>query len=312
MDNLVSMLDKIVENPKLAWNKSLNQKTHLLTIDFDKNSLNELDLNKNYFTERPIHQFPNLKIFLSKLKKELLLDGYGLFVLNGKNLKSFTNREIKQIFELICELLGNLYVQNIQGEKLVEIKNEGKSMTSGGRYHQTNEGGSYHTDSPQWKEVPDFIGLCCINPAKKGGTSKFVSTYTLHNDLLKNNPELLRELYQNFHFDKRGEFEENESPTTFAPIFSFSNTNLSFRYLRNYINDGQKLQNLPLNQEQTSALDALDKLTIKDDNIVDYSLDSKDMVFFNNHRVLHGRTSFVDFDEDDKKRLLYRAWIKDL
>ena len=75
---------------------------------------------------------------------------------------------------------------------------------------------------------------------------------------------------------------------------------------------GQKLQNLPLNQEQTSALDALDKLTIKDDNIVDYSLDSKDMVFFNNHRVLHGRTSFVDFDEDDKKRLLYRAWIKDL
>ena len=101
-------------------------------------------------------------------------------------------------------------------------------MTSGGRYHQTNEGGSYHTDSPQWEKVPDFIGLCCVNPAKEGGESKFVSTYTIHNNFLNETPELLKELYQNFHFDKRGEFAENEAPTTIAPIFSFSNSKLIF------------------------------------------------------------------------------------
>ena len=40
-------------------------------------------------------------------------------------------------------------------------------MSAGARYHQTKEGGSYHTDSPHWKNVPDLVGLFCINQAKK-------------------------------------------------------------------------------------------------------------------------------------------------
>ena len=35
------------------------------------------------------------------------------------------------------------------------------------------------------------------------------------------------------------------------------------------------------------------------------------MVFFNNDRVMHGRTSFEDFEDIEKKRLMVRAWIKD-
>jgi hypothetical protein len=95
-------------------------------------------------------------------------------------------------------------------------------MISGGRYHQTKEGGSFHTDSPQWKEVPDFVGLYCITPAKKGGESKFVSAYSVHNKMLKEHKHFLEILYQRFHFDKRGEYKSNESPTVFEPIFSYN------------------------------------------------------------------------------------------
>ena len=35
------------------------------------------------------------------------------------------------------------------------------------------------------------------------------------------------------------------------------------------------------------------------------------MSFFNNNRVVHGRTSFEDFEDIEKKRLMIRTWIKD-
>ena len=184
-------------------------------------------------------------------------------------------------------------------------------MMSGGRYHQTKEGGSFHTDSPQWKKVPDFIGMCCINPAKKGGESKFVSAYSIHNEMLKEHKHFLEMLYEQFHFDKRGEYKSGESPTVFEPIFTYNDNQLKLRYLRDYINDGHKIQDMPLSKEQNEALDCLDKI-IHDENLaVSYELKQYDMIFLNNGRVVHGRTSFEDFKDIEKKRLMVRAWIKD-
>ena len=40
-------------------------------------------------------------------------------------------------------------------------------------------------------------------------------------------------------------------------------------------------------------------------------LKQNDMVFFNNNRVMHGRTSFKDAENIEKKRLMIRTWIKD-
>jgi alpha-ketoglutarate-dependent taurine dioxygenase len=200
-------------------------------------------------------------------------------------------------------------VQNIKNERFVEIKDEGKSMISGGRYHQTKEGGSFHTDSPQWKKVPDFIGMCCINPAKKGGESKFVSAYSIHNEMLKEHKHFLEMLYEQFHFDKRGEYKSGESPTVFEPIFTYNDNQLKLRYLRDYINDGHKIQNIPLSKEQNEALDCFDKI-IHDENLaVSYELKRYDMVFLNNGRVMHGRTSFEDFEDIEEKRLMIRTWI---
>ena len=208
-------------------------------------------------------------------------------------------------------MLGTLYVQNIQNEKFVIITDEGKSMATGGRYHQTKEGGSYHTDSPQWLNTPDYIALLCVRPAKIGGTSKFLSAYSIHNKLFQNNKTALKELYNDFHFDKRGEFKEDESPTVFKPIFEYENNQLSLRYLRDYIDKGHQIQNQPLTKTQNDSLDQFDEIT-KDESItVNYDLQSGDMVFFNNHRVLHGRTSFEDYEEPELKRYLVRTWIKD-
>jgi alpha-ketoglutarate-dependent taurine dioxygenase len=193
----------------------------------------------------------------------------------------------------------------------VKIQDEGKSMKSGGRYHQTNEGGSFHTDSPQWTRTPDFIGLCCINPAKKGGESKFVSVYKIHNEMLKKHRDGLIHLYKKFHFDKRGEFKSGESPTVFEPIFKYENGQITCRYLRNYIDDGHKNQDSPLTIEQKQVLDYFDEIIHNEDNSVSYDLKQKEIVFFDNNRVIHGRTSFEDFEDFKKRRLMIRSWVKD-
>ena len=306
----MNILQDIIYDEKLAWKKSLDGKIENLIVKIDEESLMELNQNKDKLQLSNIEDFPNLKNQIIKLKNEFLIRGNGFFIIDGNSFLGFNDEHVKVIYRLISLGLGQLYVQNIKNEKFVVITDEGKSMSTGGRYHQTKEGGSYHTDSPQWSKVPDFVGLLCIRPAKIGGESKFVSAYTIHNEMLKINRENLYLLYLKFHFDKRGEYKENESPTTYEPIFKYQNNQLVFRYLRNYINDGQKIAKQPLTIEQNNILDELDKNIHNEKFSVSYDLKQYDMTFFNNHRIIHGRTSFEDFDESDKRRLMIRSWIK--
>ncbi len=311
MNELIVMLTEIITDRNLVWDRQIEKNPNLFISYLSEKTINQLFKNRTQLLELPNPTYTLLLNEIQKLKKTLLNDGFGFFVIDGNSFKKFSKEEIRQIYTLISMMLGSLYFQNISNEKFVEIKNEGKSMKSGGRYHQTNEGGSYHTDSPQVKNVPDFIGLLCINPAKSGGSSKFVSVYTLHNILLKKHFDNLKILYSKFYFDKRGEFYENESPVIFEPILKYENDFLSMRYLRDYIDGGYKIMNKHLTPEQIESLNLLDKIIENNEIIVSYNLKSNDMVFFNNHRVIHGRTSFDDYEDKSLQRLLIRTWIKD-
>ena len=306
----MEILQNLISDDNLAWKKSLDEHTDSFLIKLSHDSILELDKKKDNLQSSKINDFPILEYEILKLKESYLIQGNGFFILDGSCLENFSNENVKEIFKIISTCFGQLYVQNIKNEKFVTITDEGKSMKTGGRYHQTKEGGSFHTDSPQWSKVPDFVGLLCIRPAKIGGISKFVSAYTIHNQILKLNPDFLKLLYKKFHFDKRNEFQKNESPTTFEPIFKYEDNELKFRYLRNYIDDGQKIVKQPLSSEQNHVLDQLDN-AIHDENFsVSYDLSQYDMTFFNNHRIIHGRTSFEDYMESDKKRYMVRVWIK--
>ena len=304
------MLQKIITDKNFVWDKHTSSKLENFVVKISNNAITELKNNRNFLNNSE-HTFSILQKEILDFKKKFLVEGIGFFIIDGKCFTDFSKEELIEIYQNVCRILGTLYVQNDKNQKLVQVQDSGKSMKSGGRYHQTKEGGSYHTDSPQWEKVPDFIGMCCINPAKKGGESKFVSAYSIHNKMLKEHKQFLEILYQQFHFDKRGEFESKESPTVFEPIFTYNNNQLKCRYLRDYINDGQVIQNTPLSKEQNEALDIFDKIIHDENLVVSYKLRQNEMVFFNNNRVMHGRTSFEDFEGIENKRLMIRTWIKD-
>ena len=304
------MLQKIITDKNFVWDKHTSSKLENFVVKISNNAITELKNNRNFLNNSE-HTFSILQKEILDFKKKFLVEGIGFFIIDGKCFTDFSKEELIEIYQNVCRILGTLYVQNDKNQKLVQVQDSGKSMKSGGRYHQTKEGGSYHTDSPQWEKVPDFIGMCCINPAKKGGESKFVSVYSIHNKMLKEHKQFLEILYQQFHFDKRGEFESKESPTVFEPIFTYNNNQLKCRYLRDYINDGQMIQKTPLSKEQNEALDIFDKIIHDENLVVSYKLRQNEMVFFNNNRVMHGRTSFEDFEGIENKRLMIRTWIKD-
>ena len=304
------ILDKIITDVHLIWDKTLTNKKQKFVADLNPGTVDELIKRRNELDNLNENDLLLLKNEILEFKKKIL-DGFGLFIINGACLKDFSLKEKISIYTLIAEILGELIIQNIKQEKIVEIKDVGISMQTGGRYHETKEGGSQHTDSPQWKDVPDYLGLFCVHKAKKGGTNLFLSAYTIHNRILKGRKDLLNILYEKFHFDKRGEFKEGESSTVFEPIFKFKDGKLYFRYLRNYIDAGHDIQNQPLSESQKEALTYLDNFMLEEDMIMSYDLKPDDMVFSDNHWIIHGRTTFEDFDDPNLKRLMLRTWIKD-
>ena len=303
-------LQKIITNKNLVWDKSLENNPEKFLVKLTSKTISELKSNRKELTNIDESCFPELKNEINELKTKKILQGVGLLIIDGKSLLDFSKNEITKIYEMVCNVLGTLYIQNINSEKIVEIKDKGKSMTLGGRYHQTKEGGSYHTDSPHWTKVPDLVGMLCINQAKKGGISKFVSAYTIHNQLLKEQNDILKTLYEKFRFDKRGEFKIDESQTIFEPVFVFKNDKLHCRFLIDYILAGHQIQNQPLSKLQETALQLLEEISKNKNNVLSYDLKANDMIFFDNHRILHGRTEFEDYEDENRKRYLLRSWIK--
>lgn len=304
-----------------AWDATTFTDPAVYSFFFPPGTIDELVHHHDYLesilvdlaaSRLEMERFPSLQEKVKKIKYQFL-EGHSSFCLvDGLPPNLFTRSAQRGAFYLVGRMLGTPLVQNKEGEILVEVSDKGQSMKTGGRYHDTREGGSLHTDSPQFAKPPDYLGLLCYHPAKRGGKSKLVSAYTIHNYLLEQHSDLLPILYQPFHIDKRGDFKQGESPTTFAPIFTYEEEKrkLTFRYLRDYIDQGHERVQQPLTVEQRAALDALDALLEEEALIVQTDLQAGHMMFNNNMTVIHGRTAFEDWPEAERKRIALRLWIR--
>ena len=308
---MVEILRQIIQTKNKAWDKTLNDTQEKFLVKLDLTVLNELVEKKSQLNIENPDDFFLFKKEIERLKTQILVDGCGFFVIDGSPFKNFTIKEKKSLHIIISKILGDLLKQNKKGELAVEIKDLGKSMKTGARYHHTKEGGSYHTDGSHiYSQPPNYVGLLCINPAKIGGASKFMSGYTIHN-ALQQRMDLLEILYERFYHDKKGENNVGESPAQFEPIFEFVDEKLKFKYQRELIYTGHEKMNKPLSKKQIEALDFLAKILKNENNVVTFELNSGDLMFSNNSWLIHDRTGFEDYEDEDLKRTLVRTWIRE-
>ena len=306
------ILETLVIDKKKTWTKNLSSDSNEFLVDLDDNVIGELLQKRDLLDQHNIQHFTHLKTQIQHIKQAILIQGCGFCVINGTNFTAFDKHELSNIHILISKIFGELLIQNKQGEQTVEVKDLGKTLSTGGRYHHTKEGGSYHTDGCHiFENPPDYVGLLCLNPAKNGGVSKFISAYTIHNKL-QEDKNLLRILYEKFYMDKRNENQADETPTQFVPIFTYNNGKLNCRCCqRELIDSGHEKMNKPLTEYQKNALDNLDKLLANENFAVSYLLKKGDMMYSNNKWLIHDRTNFEDSDDENLKRALLRTWIRE-
>ena len=306
------ILETLVIDKKKTWTKNLSSDSNEFLVDLDDNVIGELLQKRDLLDQHNIQHFTHLKTQIQHIKQVILIQGCGFCVINGTNFTAFDKHELSNIHILISKIFGELLIQNKQGEQIVEVKDLGKTLSTGGRYHHTREGGSYHTDGCHiFENPPDYVGLLCLNPAKNGGVSKFISAYTIHNKL-QEDKNLLRILYEKFYMDKRNENQADEAPTQFVPIFTYNNGKLNCRCCqRELIDSGHEKMNKPLTEYQKNALDNLDKLLANENLAVSYLLKKGDMMYSNNKWLIHDRTDFEDSDDENLKRALLRTWIRE-
>ena len=307
----MEILEKTISDSDMCWDNTLENSPEKFSVVLNSKSLDELLINRGKISNEDPNDFKFLKEYVENLKNKILINGCGFFVINGHELSNLSLDEKRSIYVIISKIIGKLLEQNKDHEKVVVIKDLGKTMKTGGRYHQTKEGGSYHTDGSHiFKNPPDYVGLLCINPAKSGGVSKFMSAYTIHNKLLKKQ-KLQKILYEKFHHDKKNENVGEENATRFEPIFQFVNNELKFKYQRELIFTGHEKAKQPLTQIQIQAIKFLEEILSNSDQVTAYALKSGDMMFSNNRWLIHDRTLFEDFEDEKLKRLLLRTWIRE-
>jgi alpha-ketoglutarate-dependent taurine dioxygenase len=244
---------------------------------------------------------------LTSLMEEVrrrLTEGRGFVVVKG--LPSGGSKEdAAAAFTALGSFLGTPLPQNRDGDLLDEVRDVGGPTPRGAK---TNRALVYHTDFAT--SIPDVFALYAVRQAKEGGESLMVSGYAVHDELLRTRPDALARLYRDWCFDRTGDVPEGHEPVLKAPVFSRSNGRLKVFYNRARIHRGHRAAGAPIDAEDVEALDAFDELLSSLEFAFIFALEPGDALFADNGVVLHNRTAFVDFDEPEQKRLLYRLWLR--
>ncbi|GGK62878.1 TauD/TfdA family dioxygenase [Amphritea balenae] len=228
-----------------------------------------------------------------------LENGKGFIVIRGLPIERYTDDEAAIIHYGLGLHMGTPVSQNLNGDMLGDVRNIGALDTKQVRVYETNEYLPYHAD------LSDVVGLLCLRKAKAGGMSSLSSAMTLYNEILEKHPEYLGLLHRQFLLEHL-----NDGDVGLTPIFSYHKGKLSARYLRQYIEIAQDNAGLPLSNVEVEALDLIDSILSDPDIRLDMMMEPGDIQFANNYTIFHSRTSFEDHEEIERRRHLYRLWLK--
>ena len=228
-----------------------------------------------------------------------LENGRGFMVLRGLPVERYTEEDIQIIYYGIGLHMGMPVRQNPRGDLLGLVMNVGDVSKKTTRVYETNLYLPYHSDPS------DVVGLLCVRKAKQGGLSSLVSVAAIYNEILHKHPEYLGLYYRCWYFSHLC-----EDLPSLSPIFSHHQGKLSCRYLRQYIELGHEVRQLPLSKVEIEALDLFDEIMHREDLRLSMMLEPGDLQFANNYAVLHSRNEFEDHGAHELNRKMLRLWLK--
>jgi hypothetical protein len=235
----------------------------------------------------------------------------GLAVVDRIPVERYSVAENKAIGWLLARLLGQVVAQKWDGTVLYDVKDIGKPLGYGVRRSVTNLGQPFHTDGGWLWRPPAFVGLFCLQTAREGGGSRFLSLLTVHNALRLRHPDLLARLYSPFWWDRQAEHAPDDMRVCTQPVFQYNGRTLLARYYEDYVLSGYRLAGASLDPVGCEALAVMRGIVEEAENWVEFRVDKGQLQYINNRQFAHARTAFVDAPEAQVQRHMLRLWNRD-
>lgn len=249
---------------------------------------------------------PTLKAHLETLAEEVA-EGRGVALVRGIPLDEMTEPEMRAAYWCIALAFGTPISQNSKGELMADVTDHGNDIAKDNtRGYSTRAELGFHSD------MCEMTTLLCVNPAKRGGESKVASSMSVYNHILAHHREHLDVLHRGFHHHLRGEGPQadlDEITDHRVPVFSYHHARLSCGFNPKISRNGEFKRRGSFSDEETQALACVSTTAAMPDLVHSMWLERGDVQIVNNHTVLHSRTEYVDFEDVERKRRLWRLWL---
>jgi TfdA family taurine catabolism dioxygenase TauD len=237
---------------------------------------------------------------------DVLLGGRGFARIAALDTERYGDDDLTLLYWGIGLHLGEPWAQNKHGHVLGDVTDQGKTIDD--PTVRGNELGGialdYHTDGS------DLVGLLCLRAARRGGLSCVANAVAIHNELVRQSPELAAALYEPLPYDTRGEQAKGAAAFYSVPAFTAHADRLFVRFIPQYILASQRHTDAPrLSSTAREAIAAVSAMANDPDFNVYMDLQPGEMQFINNYHVLHGRTAYEDDVANGYKRHLKRLWL---
>ena len=244
--------------------------------------------------------------------REQLEHGIGFAVVDRLPVDRLDKDISKKLYWLLMSMVGRPVAQAWTGTMVYDVLDTGKKSTAGSgiRSSKTNGGQSYHCDNT-FNLPPDFVGLLCLQTAKKGGMSGLISLETVYNLLLEEAPDLLPRLYQPFYYDRQGEHAPDDQRWSHKPVFESDGDRITAYFNPRRVEHGYEMRGIEMDDETREAIQALQRVSERTGLGKDFTFARGQIQIVNNRRLAHRRTAFRDWPEPERRRHLVRMWLRD-
>jgi len=251
-------------------------------------------------------------------KSQLSPAGRGFQLIRGVPVREWSLTQSEIFFWAFGKYLGLPGAQDAKGALLHHVLDSGINATEGGRRYRTKGIITYHGDGA------DIVGLLCLHPAKIGGSSRIISSVTVYNKLLDHvkGQAYVHRLFERVLFFTGKKFGG-------SALFNMNPIRLdSAGVLRTYWNQDNflrayRLPNGTLTDAGKSDAFAMEAIEAYDDILnkdlhrgnfgsegksekneseelgLDMVLQQGDIQLCSNHLILHSRTEFEDFTDEE-------------
>jgi hypothetical protein len=236
---------------------------------------------------------------------DYLENGPGIFMIRGLPVERYATNELRTIYWGLSKYLGTAMSQSSEGDVIGDVRDLGIPKDSPRhRGYKTNHGERFHCDTC------DVAALFVLRPAMKGGVSLAASSIAIHNEILRTRPDLLEVLYQPFTWSMQQQERPGGARYYQQPIFTMHEGHFACRYVQGHIKSAQLNPEVPrLTAAQNEAIDLINELVAKPEFSCATNFQPGDLQLVNNHVLLHGRTTFYDYPEPERRRHLLRIWL---